>query len=99
MRLNLVIVFSLLMGNLGAFSQEYKVSLSDTNKAIALTNKAIKQINIDMIDDAFHLLVEAVSVDSTYRNSYLQLYTVAMHSPHQRNQLITIANVEILGFL
>ncbi len=79
MRLNLVIVFFLLMGNIGASAQEYRVSLADKNKAIVLTNQAIEKVRDDKVDDAFKLLVEAISIDSTNRNSYLQLYRVAMN--------------------
>jgi len=90
MKLKFIITLFLLIVKLGVFAQEYQVSLSDTNKAIALTNEAIKKIQIDMIDDAFNLLVEAVSIDSTYRTSYLQLYTVAMNDSSRVDTAISI---------
>jgi len=79
MKLKLVAVLFLLMIKFGVFAQVYQVSLEDKNNAIVLTNKAIEKVSEDRIDDAFNLLVEAISIDSTNRNSYLQLYRVGMN--------------------
>lgn len=90
MKLKLVTVLFLLMIKFGVFAQVYQVSLEDKNKAIVLTNKAIEKVSTDKIDDAFNLLVEAISIDSTNRNSYLQLYRVGMNDSTRVDMAIAI---------
>lgn len=91
MKLKLVIILFLLISKLGVSAQEvYQVSLADKNKAILLTNEAIKMVQADMTDDAFKLLVKAISIDITNRNSYLQLYTVAMNDATHIDTIIPI---------
>ncbi|MGZ2371115.1 tetratricopeptide repeat protein [Ancylomarina sp. YFZ004] len=90
MKIKLIAVLLFLIGNFGAFAQEYKVSIVDKNKAIVLTNQAIEKVKADQVDDAFKLLVEAIAIDSTNRNSYLQLYRVAMNDPKRTDIAISI---------
>ncbi len=91
MKLKLVIILFLLISKFGVSAQDvYQVSLSDKNKAISLTNEAIEKVQADMTDDAFKLLVEAISIDFTNRNSYLQLYTVAMNDSSHIDTIIPI---------
>lgn len=57
------------------FSQlDYSVSLDDRNKAIELTNNALKNIEDKSGNEAFNNLLKAVTIDSTYRKAYLQIY-------------------------
>lgn len=59
-------------------AQVYNVSLADRNKAIEFYNLAIKNSKNSKVSEAFEQFVEAISIDSTFRNPYLQLYTVSM---------------------
>lgn len=80
----------LLMTKIGVFAQEYSVSLESTNKAIALTNQGMIKLKDNLMQDAFKLLIEAISIDSTFRNPYLQLYTVAMNDSTKIDTAISI---------
>jgi hypothetical protein len=62
----------------------------ETNKAIALTNQGIESLKADRLDDAFNFLVEAISTDLLYRNSYLQLYTLVMNDSTRIDTAISI---------
>jgi tetratricopeptide (TPR) repeat protein len=90
MKLKLVTVLFLLIIKFGVFAQVYQVSLEDKNKAIVLTNQAIERVKADRIEDAFNLLVKAISIDSTNRNSYLQLYRVGMNDSTRVDKAIAI---------
>ncbi|MDM8160139.1 tetratricopeptide repeat protein [Labilibaculum sp. K2S] len=90
MKLKLIILFVLLMTKIGVFAQEYSVSLESTNKAIALTNQGMIKLKDNLMQDAFKLLIEAISIDSTFRNPYLQLYTVAMNDSTKIDTAISI---------
>jgi tetratricopeptide (TPR) repeat protein len=59
-----------------SFCQEYIVEIEDRNKAIELTNQAIDYLDINKTDDAFLLLTKAISIDSTFRSSFLFLFKV-----------------------
>lgn len=43
-----------------------------------------------MVPDAFNFLLKAISIDPTHRNSYLQLYTVAMNDSTRVDTVISI---------
>ena len=90
MKLKLVAILFLLMINFGVYAQVYQVSIADKSKAIELTNQAIEMVKAEMIEDAFNLLVEAIAIDSTNRNSYLQMYRVGMNDSTQVDMAITI---------
>jgi hypothetical protein len=62
----------------------------ETNKAIALTNQGIESLKADRLDGAFNFLVEAISTDLLYRNSYLQLYTLVMNDSTRIDTAISI---------
>lgn len=74
----------------GAFSQIHQVSLADKNKAIVLTNQAIEKVKIDNVGEGFNLLIQAIAIDSTNRNSYLQLYRVGMNDSTRIDTAISI---------
>ena len=78
------------MVSFGGFAQVYQVSLEEKSKAIELTNQAIEMVKAEMIEDAFNLLVEAIAIDSTNRNSYLQLYRVGMNDSTRVDKVIAI---------
>ncbi len=90
MKLKLIILFVLLAGQFAVFAQEYNVSLESTNKAIALTNQGMIKLKDNLMQDAFDLLIEAISTDFTYRNPYLQLYTVAMNDSTKIDTAISV---------
>lgn len=53
---------------------EYNITIEDRNMAIDLTNEAIINIKEKKADDAIDKLIKAISIDSTYRDTYLQLF-------------------------
>ena len=71
-----------------SFSQEYIVSIDDRNKTIELTNQAIKSIKENKTEEAFSLLSKAISVDSTFRSSYLYLYNVFLQNKDYSEKVI-----------
>ncbi|MFA9370642.1 MAG: hypothetical protein ACERIH_02945 [Labilibaculum antarcticum] len=71
-------------------AQVYDVSLADSNKAIELYNLAIENNKNSRVSEAFEQFAEAISVDSTFRKPYLQLYTVSMSDSSFVDQSINI---------
>ncbi|PKQ60301.1 hypothetical protein BZG02_19805 [Labilibaculum filiforme] len=90
MKLKLILLLVLFTAKYGVFAQEYNISLFQTNKAITLTNEGIENLKSDRWDKAFNLYVEAIAADVTYRNSYLQLYTLAMADSSRIDTVISI---------
>ncbi|MDE5417791.1 hypothetical protein L3049_07200 [Labilibaculum sp. DW002] len=91
MKLKLVIILFLLISKLGVSAQEvHQVSLADKNKAIVLTNQAIEKVKTDNVGEGFNLLIQAIALDSTNRNSYLQLYRVGMNDSTRIDTAISI---------
>lgn len=90
MKLKTSIIFLLLIMKFGAFSQIHQVSLADKNKAIVLTNQAIEEVKTDNVGEGFNLLIQAIAIDSTNRNSYLQLYRVGMNDSTRIDTAISI---------
>ncbi len=90
MKLKLIAILFFLMLKFGGFAQVYQVSLENKNKAIGLTNKAIEMMQADRYEGAFNLLLEAIAIDSTNRNSYLQLYRVGMNDSTRVDSAISI---------
>jgi tetratricopeptide (TPR) repeat protein len=78
MMLKRILFLCFLILQLNAFSQVYNVSVDDRNKAIDLTNLAIKKIEGNKLDDAVSFLVKAISIDSIFRPPYLQLYKICL---------------------
>ncbi|PCH70455.1 MAG: hypothetical protein COC06_04885 [Bacteroidales bacterium] len=71
-------------------AQVYDVSLADRNKAIELYNLAIENNMNNKVSEVFEQFVKAISIDSTFRNPYLQLYTVSMSDSNFVDQSIII---------
>ncbi|MCZ4694230.1 hypothetical protein DWB61_05010 [Ancylomarina euxinus] len=90
MKLKLVAILFLLMVRFGGFAQDYQVSMEDKGKVVNLTNEAIKMVTADRVEDAYNLLIEAIAIDSTNRNSYLQLYRVGMNDSTRVDMVISI---------
>ncbi len=90
MKLKLIIAFFFLIGNFNVFAQKYNVSILNKNNAIVLTNRAIVKVKADKVGEAFQLLSEAIALDSTNRNSYLQLYRVGMNDSTYLDRSISI---------
>ena len=68
-----VIFFSFVQ--LDSISQEvYSISIDDRNAVIELTNEAINDMKNQKHDEAFQKLLNALQIDSTYRQTYQQLY-------------------------
>jgi len=74
MKLRTAIVAMLIAVQLNVKGQEYQVSIEDRNTTGELTNQANKLLEGKKADEAITLLKKAISIDSTYRNSYLCLY-------------------------
>ncbi len=76
----LFILLLIVCSQLDIISQEtYNVSINDRNSAIELTNNAIKNIENKNNDKAVENLLEAINIDSTYRNSYLYIYQAGIN--------------------
>lgn len=90
MKLKLVTILLLLIMKFGAYAQVYQVSIADKNKAIVLTNKAIENVRANKVGEAYQLLDKAISIDSTNRNSYLQLYRVGMNDSTRIDTVISL---------
>lgn len=93
MKFKLVITFFFffLILKIGVFAQDVtQVNLLNRNEAISLCNDAINNIKVEKWSEAFNLLNEAITIDSTHRNSYLQLYTVSMTDSLYRDSTISI---------
>jgi tetratricopeptide (TPR) repeat protein len=73
-----ILLFSFILMHFNAFSQRYNVSVDDRNTTIDLTNQAIQNIKENKLPDAISLLTKAISIDSTFRPSYLNLYQAFM---------------------
>ena len=68
-----IIVFGLI--NYDTLCQvDYTVGFDNRNKAIKLTNDARLDIKEKKAEDALNKLLEAIAIDSNYREAYLQLY-------------------------
>ncbi|WP_461632941.1 tetratricopeptide repeat protein [Labilibaculum euxinus] len=90
--MKLIIPFLLLLAALQftVQAQVYDVSLADRNKAIELYNLAIENNKNSKVSEAFEQFTKAISTDSTFRNPYLQLYTVAMNDSTKIDTAISI---------
>lgn len=54
------------------------ISVEDRNKAIDLTNEAIRDIDHNRADKAMEKLQKAIAIDVTHRQAYLQLYQASI---------------------
>jgi len=56
----------------------YVVQVEDREKTVALTNEAISKINENALDTAIVYLIKAITIDSTYHPSYVELYKACL---------------------
>lgn len=67
---------------------EYIVSFNDRNIAIKLTNEAIKNVKEEKSDEAIDKLFKAISIDSTYRETYLILFQTVSLKPSNSGRVM-----------
>ncbi len=77
--------------NLNA-QKAYLIKVDDRNKAIELTNTAITCIKEKKQAKAISFLLESISIDSTYRASYINLYQAALLDKQSFDQVLTFLN-------
>ncbi len=70
----------------------YLINVEDRNKAIELTNTAIACIKEKKQAKAISFLLESISIDSTYRASYINLYQAALLNKQSFDQVLTFLN-------
>jgi len=92
MNLKGIILIGLTLSQFSSFSQNYNVSGEDRNQTIELTNQGIDAIKENKTDEAFTLLTKAISIDSTFRPSFINLYKVFVQKKDYSEQVITYLN-------
>jgi len=88
MKIKRVLFGCFMVMQFNSFCQEYIVNLDDRNETINLTNQAINCIKNSKISDAFTVLEKAISIDSTFRPSYLYLYKVYLQDYNYSKKVI-----------
>lgn len=73
-KLTLVVLFITFLHFNVLSQEEYTISVDERNKVIELTNEAVNNIKEKKADEALEKLFNAINIDSTYREAYLQLY-------------------------
>lgn len=69
-------------------AQDCSVDFEDRNKAINLTNYALKLINIGEFNQAIDILSKAISTDSTFRGVYQTFYKASILSNNYSQEII-----------
>ena len=88
MKLRKTLLFGFIVMQFESFSQEYIVSMEVRNKTIELTNQAINSIKENKPDDAYSFLTKAISIDSTFRPSFLYLYNVFLQNKDYSGKVV-----------